>query len=102
MPIDDDLIVVPMMGNVVQIPVADDKAFATLQIQRNTATEAEMDDMLQGLVDLIQGWEWRRPESNVVGQKYLTGYYDVMPTNPVEVVIVPPEDPPGGEPQPAP
>lgn len=102
MPIDDELHAVPMMGNVVQIPVADDKAFATLQIQRNTATDAEMDDMLQTLVDLIQTWEYRRPEANVMGQKYLTGYYDTLPTDPVVVIVAPPEEPPGGEPQPAP
>lgn len=93
MPIDDELHIVPMMGNVVQIPIAGDKATAIIQIQRNDATDAEMDDMLQTMVDLIQTWSWRRPDANVMGQRYLTGYYDTTPTNPVVINNPPPEDP---------
>lgn len=85
-----------MMGNVVQIPVVDDKAGAILQIQRfGEVTEQEWSDMLQSLVDLLQGWEYRRPDGNVMGQKYVTGYYDVTPTDPYVDNAPPPEDPPG-------
>lgn len=103
MPIENDFVSVPMMGNVVQIPVVGDKAFAALQLQRFDATDEEWDDMLQSLVDLLQTWEYRRPDGNVMGQKYVTGYYNATPTNPVVLPVEDPEQPPeGGQPEPAP
>ena len=102
MPIDDQFQSVPMMGHVINVPVPEDKAFISLQMQRNTATDAEMDTMLQELVDLLQTWPGRRPDNNVTAQRYVTGYYNVSPTNPVVDNSPPPEPAPEDEPQTAP
>lgn len=94
MPIDDELHVVPMMGNVVQVPVVGERAGVFMQIQNlGSATDEQMDEILMSLVDLLQGWEFRHPQANVTGQRYLTGYYDATPTNPVVINNPPPEDP---------
>lgn len=102
MPIDDQFQSVPMMGNVISVPIPEDKAFVTVQIQRNTATDAEMDQWLQELIDLLQTWPGKREDGNVTGQRYLTGYYNAGPTTPVVDNTPPPENPPEGSPQPAP
>jgi hypothetical protein len=84
MPISEEFESVPMMGNVVGIPTTDNIVFISLQIMNGgSATEAQMDEILQSVVDLFQGWEFRHPTDNVLGQKYITGFHRVSPVNPV-------------------
>ncbi len=95
MPIGTDYQAVPMMGNVINVPIVDNKVGVTVQMQKFDGTDADMDAILLSLVDLLQGWSYRQADQNVTGQKYVTGYYNVTPTNLAEDHSLPPENPPG-------
>lgn len=98
MPIDPVFQSVPIMGLQVNVPVPDDKAFISMSIQTNTATDAELDAMIQSLVDHLQTWPGKREDGNVTGQRYVTGYHTVTPTTPVVDNSPPPEDEPQNAP----
>ena len=87
MPIEPDPQPIMAWPHQVNIPVPDGVGmFLSLQIQSDgTASQEAMDATLQDLVDYLQEWPGRRPDTNVTGQKYETLLYMVSPTDPVDL-----------------
>lgn len=64
--------------------------FVTVQIQSDGTTPIEeMDATLQSLIDFLQDWPGKLPNSDVTGSKYDTLLYTITPTNPINPPVQP-------------
>jgi hypothetical protein len=80
---------VMMAASSVQITMANVHLFVQVLIQSDGLDQpGEVEELVQDVVDMFQGWDKAAPGIDVTGQYYQTNLYPVTPTDPIS----PPEE----------